>query len=223
MSTALATRDAQATPPLELDVLLSVPELTANQVLVHHPPSGSRVRVDPTPTHILLERWVLAFVPNPVSSHGHASGTPSTSSSTSSSSAASEVSGDTVMGAGEVTLATVYKHAMAVFRSLYTLLMLLPAARICKRLRRRGAGGGARMLGPSGRSNGNLGIMLRVKVRGSDAEGDDSGMSMLGFGECDFCMYKFDPRWLICSHCPIHLCIKFMCQLMTPASVIRLR
>ncbi|KAH8110916.1 autophagy-related protein 13-domain-containing protein [Phellopilus nigrolimitatus] len=139
-------------PPLELQILMSVPELTDKQVLVHHPPSSSRARVDPTPTHILLESWTLAFI--------------SSGSASSQSSASSSSSGG---GAGEVTLATVYKHAMSVFRSLYTLLRVLPAWRICKRLRRR-PGAGSR--------NGHLGVVLRVRARG------DSGSEntrILGF------------------------------------------
>ncbi|KAH8110911.1 autophagy-related protein 13-domain-containing protein [Phellopilus nigrolimitatus] len=140
-------------PPLELQILMSVPELTDKQVLVHHPPSSSRARIDPTPTHILLESWTLAFI-----SSGSASSQSSASSSNSSGG-----------GAGEVTLATVYKHAMSVFRSLYTLLRVLPAWRICKRLRRR-PGAGSR--------NGHLGVVLRVRARG------DSGSEntrILGF------------------------------------------
>ncbi|KAL5505015.1 ATG13 [Sanghuangporus vaninii] len=136
-------------PPLELLVLLTVPELTDKQVLVQHPPNSSRQRVEPTPAHVLLERWTLAFVLSN-------SGSPSSSQ----------------MSTGEVTLATVYKHIMSVIRSLYTLLHVLPAWRICKRLRRR-PGQGAR--------NGQLGLMLRVRARGTDSSADDNGY--LGFDE----------------------------------------
>ncbi|KAI5120072.1 hypothetical protein M0805_002633 [Coniferiporia weirii] len=132
-------------PPLELQILLTVPELTNNQVLVQHPPDASRVRVEPTPTHILLESWTLSFA---------ASGSSPVSTSSSSSQSNSSA------GTGEVTLATVYKHTMAVFRSLYTLLRVLPTWRVCKRLRRRP--------GASTR-NGNLGVVLRVRVRNGDA------------------------------------------------------
>ncbi|KAL5521052.1 hypothetical protein ACEPAG_8974 [Sanghuangporus baumii] len=136
-------------PPLELWVLLTVPELTDKQVLVQHPPNSSRQRVEPTPSHVLLERWTLAFVMSN-------SGSPSSSQ----------------MSTGEVTLATVYKHIMSVIRSLYTLLHVLPVWRICKRLRRR-PGQGAR--------NGQLGLMLRVRSRGTDGSADDNGY--LGFDE----------------------------------------
>lgn len=98
-------------PPLDFEVLLTVPELTNNQVLVQHPPNQSRIRVDPTPTHVLLENWTLSFSTSP----------PVQSNSSTS----------------EVSLATVYKHIMSVIRSLYTLLRFLPAWKICKRLHRR--------------------------------------------------------------------------------------
>lgn len=137
-------------PPLELQVLLTVPELTDKQVLVQHPPNASRMRVEPTPSHVLLESWALTFI-----------GTTSESPSSSSQSSASEV-----------TLATVYKHIMSIIRSLYTLLRVLPAWKICKRLRRR-PGAGAR--------NGHLGLMLRVRARGIDASTSED-MRCLTFG-----------------------------------------
>lgn len=67
-------------PPLEIQVLLCIPELTNNQVLVHRsddtmddppiqqPSSSARstLRIEPTPRFIVLETWTLTFVP-----HGH--------------------------------------------------------------------------------------------------------------------------------------------------------
>ncbi|KAG6819253.1 hypothetical protein H0H93_013727 [Arthromyces matolae] len=91
-------------PPLEIQVLLSVPELTNNQVLVHLPPESSRVRIHPTPRFVLLETFVLDFVPGPPV---------------------------------DVPLPTIYKHGIPLFRSLYTLLRVLPAWKLHKRLRRR--------------------------------------------------------------------------------------
>ncbi|KAH8108347.1 autophagy-related protein 13 [Phellopilus nigrolimitatus] len=143
-------------PPLELQILMSVPELTDKQVFVHHPPSPSRARVDLTPTHILLESWMLAFI---------FSGSAFSQSSVSSSSSGG--------GAGEVTLATVYKQAMSVFRSLYTLLRVLPAWRICKCLRRRPG---------AGNRNGHLGVMMRVRARGDSSS---KNTRILGFGTPD--------------------------------------
>ncbi|KAG6860393.1 hypothetical protein C0995_011672 [Termitomyces sp. Mi166 len=104
-------------PPLEIQVLLTVPELANNQVLVHLPPDSSRVRIHPTPRFVLLETFVLDFVPGPQA---------------------------------DVPLPTIYKHGILLFRSLFTLLMVLPAWKLHKRLRRRAA---------------SLGITLRVCSR----------------------------------------------------------
>ncbi|KAG6908195.1 hypothetical protein DXG01_005784 [Tephrocybe rancida] len=101
-------------PPLEIQVLLTIPELTHNQVLVHLSPDSSRVRIHPTPRFVLLETFVLDFTPGPPV---------------------------------DVPLPTIYKHGIPLFRSLYTLLRVLPAWKLHKRLRRRGV---------------SLGITLRV-------------------------------------------------------------
>lgn len=103
-----------APPPLEVQVLLTVPELTNNQVLVHVPPESSRVRIHPTPRFVLLETFVLDFIP----------------------------------GEADVQLPTTYKHGISLFRSLFTLLRVLPAWKLHKRLRRRTA---------------SLGITLKVR------------------------------------------------------------
>ncbi|KAF8509522.1 autophagy-related protein 13-domain-containing protein [Hysterangium stoloniferum] len=50
-------------PPFEVQVLLCVPELATNQVLVLSDASATRTRVDPTPSHVLLESWVVVFKP----------------------------------------------------------------------------------------------------------------------------------------------------------------
>ena len=157
-------------PPFELQVLLSVPELTSNQVLVYQAPDSSRVRIEPTPRHILLETWLLVFSPTPSSpsspssrqqqySYGEVDSSASTSSSTS----------------AEVAPSTIYKHCITLFRSLFSLLRILPAWRLYKRLRRR-TGGGNR--------NGSLGIRLRVRGLGID-DGDSMAVdeSVLGFGK----------------------------------------
>ena len=139
-------------------MLLSVPDLTNNQVLVHHPPNASRVRVEPTPALILLERWQMSYILSASSGHS------SRSSSYASSGSSSPIG-------PEVTPATIYKHAIATVRSMYTLLRTLPAWRLCKRSRR-GRGG-------------NLNLVLRMRVRGpgAGAEGEDEGvMRVLGFG-----------------------------------------
>ncbi|KAF5372350.1 hypothetical protein D9615_009265 [Tricholomella constricta] len=107
-------------PPLEIQVLLTIPELTHNQVLVHISPDSSRVRMHPTPRYVLLESFVLDFIP----AHAPA----------------------------DVPLPTIYKHGIPLFRSLFTLLRILPAWKLHKRLRRRVGGG------PS------LGITLKIRT-----------------------------------------------------------
>ncbi|KAG5644422.1 hypothetical protein DXG03_008517 [Asterophora parasitica] len=112
-------------PPLEIQVLLTIPELTHNQVLVHISPDSSRVRIHPTPRYVLLESYVLDFIP--------------------------------ARAPADVPLPTIYKHGIPLFRSLFTLLRILPVWKLHKRLRRRAGGG------PS------LGITLRVRT-GNDPD-----------------------------------------------------
>jgi autophagy-related protein 13 len=42
---------------MEIQVLLSVPELTSNQASVYISPDSTRVRIELTPRFILLETW----------------------------------------------------------------------------------------------------------------------------------------------------------------------
>lgn len=97
---------AQSIPPFELQVLLSVPELNNNQVLVHVTPGSSRVRIDPPPKFILLETWVVNFIPG-----------------------GSQHSVD-------VAPSTIYKLGIALFRSVYALLRILPTWKSHRSLRR---------------------------------------------------------------------------------------
>jgi autophagy-related protein 13 len=110
-------------------VLLTIPELTNNQVLVYLSPDSSRIRISPTPRFVLLESFVLDLIP-------HAN-------------------------PADVALPTIYKHGIPLFRSLYTLLRILPSWKLHKRLRRRAGGG--------------LGITLKVRP----TDGDDP--SVLSF------------------------------------------
>jgi autophagy-related protein 13 len=126
-------------PPFELQVLLSIPELAHNQVLVHLAPDSSRLRVDPTPRYILLESWRLSFNASPYPPEDQVDVAPS----------------------------TIYKHGIPLFRSLYSLLRILPAWKVFKRLRRR----------TGGNRNGILSIQLRVPAL------DDQLDSILGFGK----------------------------------------
>ncbi|EGN94527.1 phosphorylated protein that interacts with Vac8p, partial [Serpula lacrymans var. lacrymans S7.3] len=93
--------DSPPPPPLEVQVVLSIPELTSNQVLVYLAPDSSRLRIEPTPRHILLETWLLTF--NPTAQIRHED------------------------DRGDVAPSTMYKHGIPLFRSLYTLLRILPA------------------------------------------------------------------------------------------------
>lgn len=104
-------------------MLLAVPDLATNQVLVLTDPSSARrTHVKPTPSHVLLESWVVIFTPSTSRPLGS---TTSTSSSISSSE--------------EIALSSVYKQSITLFRSLFTFLRILPAYKLCKRLKRAGA------------------------------------------------------------------------------------
>ncbi|KAI6169948.1 phosphorylated protein that interacts with Vac8p [Pisolithus thermaeus] len=88
-------RSISSSPPpstFELQVLLTVPDLSSNQVLVHLSPDHSRLRIDPTPQHIVLD--------------DHSDEHP-----------------------GDVAPSTIYKHGIPLFRSLYSLLRILPTGR----------------------------------------------------------------------------------------------
>ncbi|KIY47595.1 phosphorylated protein that interacts with Vac8p, partial [Fistulina hepatica ATCC 64428] len=89
--------------PLEIQVLLTVPELGNNQVLVYHPDAVSgtqppQIRIYPTPKRILLESWTLSYTPR--------DGPPDTT-----------------------VPSTTYKHGILLFRTVFSLLRLLPAWR----------------------------------------------------------------------------------------------
>jgi autophagy-related protein 13 len=73
------------------------------------PETTRRVRVEPTPRYIVLETWTLSFAPRPAEEDGSI----------------------------DVALPTIYKHGIPLFRSLYSLLRVLPAWKLYKRLKRR--------------------------------------------------------------------------------------
>ncbi|KAH7890632.1 autophagy-related protein 13-domain-containing protein [Phlebopus sp. FC_14] len=136
-----AVSSSPTPPPFELQVLLSIPELTTNQVLVYLSPDSSRVRIDPTPQHILLENWLLNFTPSfPYTRYDDQP--------------------------GDVAPSTIYKHGIPLFRSLFSLLRILPSWKLFNKLRRR-------MRGPY--RNGNMSIQLRIKGL------DDGLTNILGF------------------------------------------
>lgn len=135
-----AVSAAPTPPPLVVQVLLSIPELgNSNQVLVYQTPDSTRTRVDPIPKHILLEEWILDFK---TSSHSQLWAT------------------DDDEG-GPVAPSTIYKHGIPLFRSLYSLLRILPSWKLFRKLRRRNGLG----------RNLNLTMQLRLKGSIEDTNG----------------------------------------------------
>ncbi|KAI1798162.1 autophagy-related protein 13-domain-containing protein [Ganoderma leucocontextum] len=122
-------------PLFQLQVLLCVPELATNQVLVYIAPDSSRVRIDPTPRYIVLESWNLDYVQYRDNRHQ----------------------------TQDVAPSTMYKHGIPLFRSIFTLLRVLPAWKLARRLRRR----------VGGNRNGNFSIQLRVDGHDGDIRADE--------------------------------------------------
>ncbi|KAI0916135.1 hypothetical protein AcW1_010009 [Taiwanofungus camphoratus] len=133
---------AYAKPAFQLQVLLCVPELTNNQVLVYLAPDSSRLRIDPTPKYIVLESWDIVYTTNH-SQPRH---------------------GD---DRADVAPSTMYKHGIPLFRSIFTLLRILPSWKLARRLRRR----------TGGTRNGSFNIQLHVQS--TDENGRSDGI--LGF------------------------------------------
>ncbi|THU80680.1 hypothetical protein K435DRAFT_695207 [Dendrothele bispora CBS 962.96] len=151
-------------PPLEIQVLLTIPDLNTNQVLAYLPDSSSststRNRVQPTPKHVLLEKWVLEFTPRNATHRTRDRDRDGREG-------AEEASGP---AGSSVALSTIYKHGIPLFRSLFSLLRILPAWKVAKRLKRRGLGGGP--------ANG-MSVVLRV----ADPTSAGGAGDILGFGE----------------------------------------
>ncbi|KAF8188958.1 autophagy-related protein 13-domain-containing protein [Pholiota molesta] len=145
---SISLAPAPGPPLLEIQVLLAVPELSNDQVLVYAVPDTPRVKVEPARRFILLEAWSLGMdFHNRLASGGH-------------------LSAEGI----DVALPTIYKHGIVLFRSLFSLLRVLPAWKFYKRLKRR-IGGVNR--------NGNLSIQLRVRSQGEEA---DDERDILKFG-----------------------------------------
>ncbi|KAG9040395.1 hypothetical protein FS837_000690, partial [Tulasnella sp. UAMH 9824] len=120
-------------PPLIIQVLLSIPQPSYDKVLVlNH--GDNRTRIEPTPRYILLESWRVEMTGRTPKSHGTASSTSSPPFSTSSNSLFYDVE-----------LPTVYKQSIAHFRSVYTLLRVLPAWKLYRRLQEKQTGLGSGM------------------------------------------------------------------------------
>ncbi|KAF8576025.1 hypothetical protein K439DRAFT_1362540 [Ramaria rubella] len=146
-------------PPFELQVLLSVPELATNQVLVLSDATATRARVDPTPSHVLLESWVVVFNPGRTYDDDRP----------------------------DIALSSVYKQSISVFRSMFTLLRVLPAWRLFRKLRR-----------PESSS-----LAIQVRVANST-----NGDRMLGFGTWLLCILT-RVLMVISRHPAFHICFPF--------------
>ncbi|KAF5378987.1 hypothetical protein D9757_009111 [Collybiopsis confluens] len=143
--------DSRSLPPLEIQVLLTIPDTLANnQVLVYTAPDSSRTPIDSMYKFVLLERWVLNLNLND-------STTPSSPLPLS----------DSGSSSGGMTLPTLYKHGIPLFRSLYTLLRILPSWKLSKRFRNR--------------RNGTGGLGMQVRVMGDPGSGVDNS-AVMDFG-----------------------------------------
>lgn len=118
----------------QLQVLLSIPEPPANQVLTHFASDSYRAPVEPAPRYILLESWFIHFT---------------------------RMRKDEM---AEVEPPVIYKQGISLFRSIYTLLRILPAWKLGRRLR------DSRVR--------NFSIVVKLVSTGSD-----SPDGILGFGE----------------------------------------
>lgn len=107
---------------LELHVLLSIPQLSKNQVLVYLAPDSSRFRIDPTPKHILLERWLVEFSPTPQDYHLDQPNT----------SPPATLEHNQLDAPSRPVL--MYKSGIMLVRALFTLLRILPSWQLFKLL-----------------------------------------------------------------------------------------
>lgn len=89
-------------------MLLKVPELSNNHAFVYMPPDGSRVRIERNKRYILLEQWMMQVD-----------------------------QGAPVDASGDKALPIIYKHGIVLFRSLFSLLRVLPAWKLHKQPHRK--------------------------------------------------------------------------------------
>jgi hypothetical protein len=112
-------------PILNIKVLLLVEPATPQHALVLTQ-GEDRIRIDPTPRCVLLESWRVQLTRTPSSATASPTSPPTPS-------------------VHDVKIQNVYKQAIALFRSMYSLLRILPTGNLRRRLRRgarRGLAGG---------------------------------------------------------------------------------
>ncbi|KAK4047971.1 autophagy protein 13 [Microbotryomycetes sp. JL221] len=97
-------------------------------------PNSGRTPLAQAPSTVVLERWTVRLLPPPTHSPSSSGGGNSMQRASSNPSAAAAANAATELPA-------VYKHAIIQFRSLYTLVRLLPAWNLHRRLTRRRATG----------------------------------------------------------------------------------
>ncbi|KAJ3539754.1 hypothetical protein NM688_g6322 [Phlebia brevispora] len=98
-------------PMFQLQVLLSIPDVKPGQVLVYTAPDSARAPIEPTPEYILLESWTIDFLPYRAK-HNHQNELLNT------------------------TPPTMYRHGISLFRSIFSLLRILPTWKLVRSRRR---------------------------------------------------------------------------------------
>ncbi|KIO21636.1 hypothetical protein M407DRAFT_218010 [Tulasnella calospora MUT 4182] len=144
-------------PPLIVQVLLSLPQsLPDNQVLILNY-GEHQIRIENTPRYILLESWRVDITRRVPESHDAPSSTSASPSVSASDSSSFE----------SLNLPATYKQCISLFRSLYTLLRILPAWRLHHQFREMQAG-----------SEGGITLEMRVGVPTTSSSATSSIMDL---------------------------------------------
>ncbi|KIK51133.1 hypothetical protein GYMLUDRAFT_65002 [Collybiopsis luxurians FD-317 M1] len=176
--------DSWSPPRLEIQVLLTVPDtLPSNHRLVYTASGTSRVPVDTKYKYIVLESWDLDF---------RIASSPSSS-----------LSSDSQGPGGGTALPTVYKQGIPFFRSVYSLLRLLPAWKLSTQLKSRGDG------------NGGLGIRVRAKADPGSGVDESAVLSFRSSFDLPTSSHTFAP-----IHHPLGALTVTCTYLSSPAFVI---
>ncbi|KAG8997334.1 autophagy protein 13 [Tulasnella sp. 427] len=113
-------------PPVIVQVVLSIPRPSPGEALFLEF-GGHRTRIESAPRYVLLESWRVDLWPR-------------SDSDTTIPYASTPLSADGTVGSAEPNLPATYKKCISLFRSVYTLLRILPAWILRCRLRARGTG-----------------------------------------------------------------------------------